>query len=486
MPNLRRQAVDGVLWTSLRTVITSLVSPILLFVKARYLTPLEFGILAIINIFLTLINIIENFGLSTAIIQKEKVTKDESSSLFYFQILICIIIGSILILLSPLFAEIFEMKALQNLLPLLSIVIFLNGPIILFTALLEKDFHFQELSIIQIIREIFILISTTLFLIFGYGLTGVIIGQIVSVLVMVFLTFYVSFKKDLFHLRIHFRFKDVQPFLKFGAFIAFKQVMTQMTHHIDELIIGYFFSTEVLGLYHFAKNILNRLRSIITTAFSKVLFPILSKIKNDISLLTNIYNRLSKYIGVVTFPTFVGIAITANYFIPVFFGDQWIDSVVFFVILSFAYIPYMLTANLASYLLYSVNKPNLVLYTDIIVNSFYILLLLLLSWLQSEINIIVILYAAYLIVKTLTLQIITSFYLKSTFIEYLKLFKYVILATFAMSLVVLGAQSILNNTLDNMLILIISVVIGFVIYFTILYLVDRETINEMKSLILTR
>jgi len=486
MPDLKNQAVDGVLWTSVRTAVTSLLGPLLLVIKSRYLTPEEFGVLAIINIFLALINIIENFGFSTAIIQRDKVTKNERSSLFFFQILICIVLGALMIFSSPLFSTIFDMGPLQTLLPLLSVVIFLNGPAILFTAFLEKEFHFKELSIIQIIREVTLLVSTTFFLISGLGLLGIVLGQIIAVAIMVVLILYVSFRKDLLHLRIHFKFAEVKPFIKFGLFIAGKQAMTQMTHHIDELIIGYFLSAEVLGLYHFAKNLLNRLRSLITTAFAKVLLPILSKVKNDLSRLTNVYNNISKYIGVFAFPIFVGIALTANYFIPVLFGNQWLESVDFFIILSLAYIPYILTANLATSLLYSVNKPNIVLYTDIVVNIIYILLLLLFSWLQLGIYIIVGLYAVYLIAKTMTLQFMTTLYLHSSFKDYLGLFKFIAVATLTMVLSVLVVQFILVDTVSNLIMLIVSIGVGAVVYFGMLYLLDRKTLYDMKDLILKR
>jgi len=486
MSKLKTQAVSGILWTTIRTVVTSLFGPLLLLVKARYLSPAEFGVMAIINIFISLINVIENFGFSTAVIQKDEVTKDERSSLFFFQILFCVFLGLLIIFLSPIFASLFDMGALQSLLPILSIIIFLNGPVLLFTAFLEKEFHFKELSIIQIIREASLLVFTSLLLILGWGLTGIVVGQVIAVAIMAILIVYVAYRNDLLHLRFHFSFKEITPFIKFGIFIAGKQLMTQMTHHIDELIIGYFLSAEVLGLYHFAKNLLNRLRSLITTSFAKVLFPLLSKVKNDLSKLNRVYSMISKYIGVFAFPIFVGIALTANLFLPVFFGQEWIESEDFFIILSLAYIPYILTANLATSLLYSVNKPNQVLYTDIVVNIIYVLFLLLFSWLELGIYLIVALYAIYLVAKTTTLQVLTSLQLHSTFKSYLSLFKYTVLATMVMSLAVLSLQLVLTNVDFLVIELVGSIIVGAVVYLIVYYLLDKQTLIGIKDLVLRK
>lgn len=485
MSSLKKQAINGVLWTTIQTVVTFLTGPLLMIFQARYLTPFEFGILSVIHIFLSIINVIENFGFSTAIIQRDHVTKNERSSLFFFQIIFTSLVGIIVVLIAPIVAQIFDMEPLSRLLPLLSIMVFLNGPAILFTAFLEKDFYFKELSLINITRQISIFLFTVIFLVVGMGLTGVVLGQIISVAIMVFLILYVSHQKDYLHLKFHFNIKEIIPFIKYGLSIGAKQLMTQLTHHADELIIGYFLSAEILGLYYFAKNLLNRIRSLVSTAFSKVLLPLLSRVKTDTVRLTRTYNDISKYISVFAFPLFIGIALTADLFIPILFGDEWVPSVDFFVILSIAYIPYMLTANVATSLLYSINKPNLVLYTEIIANAIYIVSLLVISILNLGIYFVVGLYALYLILKTLTLQYLTQLHLHSTFKEYLLLLKPALLSTGIMAILVLLSKLIIN--LNNPLIeLTIIIAIGVLGYTLIYLLLDRRTIKDILNLVKSR
>jgi len=483
MSKLKDQTVSGIIWTSMRTIISFLVGPLLLIIQTRYLTPGEFGILSIVNIFLSVISTIENFGFSTAIIQRDEVTKNERSSLFFFQIIFVFLIGFLLIITAPIISNIFNMPPLNSLLRLLSIVVFLNSPIILFNAFLEKDFHFKELSIIRILRQIILFLSTLLFLVNGFGLTGIILGQIAAVLVMVILVLIVSYKKNYLNINFHFNIAEIKPYIKFGVFVGGKQLITQVTHHIDELIIGYFLSSEVLGLYYFAKNLLSRLRTLITNAFSKVLLPLLSRVNNDLNRLTRTYNIISKYLGVIAFPVFVGIAFTADLFIPILFGDEWLASINFFVILSIAYIPEMLTANLATSLLYSVNKPNLVLYIDIVVNIIYVFLIFVVSWLGLGIYAVVSLYALYLIGKTTVTQYFTQLHLHSTFKEYLSLFKYTLISTFGMVIILLPTKNIVITSNNLIFELIISIIVGIMSYLLIYILVDRKTLREMLDLI---
>lgn len=485
MNNLREQAVNSVLWTTFRTVFSALSGPLLLLTKARYLTPEEFGVMAILNIILALLNLIENLGFSQAIIQRDFVSKEEKSSLFYFEIIFSIFLITLLMLSSPILASLYDMPQLTELIPLLSVIVFLNAPVKLFTAFMEKSFHFKELSLFQIIREITLLSSTIIFLVNGMGLLGIVAGQIIAIFTMTVLILYTSYKYKLLNIKLHFNFKDIYPFISFGIFVSAKQIFTEITHHIDEMIIGYFLSAEVLGLYHFAKNMLGRLRMLITNSFARVLFPILSKVKNDNVRLTKAYNNISKYIGVFTFPIFMGISTTAHLFIPLFFGEEWIESVPFFQILSLAFIPYLLTANFSNSLLYSVGKPHLVLYTDIFVNTIYIVLLLITSWSGLDIIFTVALYALYLIGKTMVLQVLSSKQLNSTFRSYLVLFKEILAASLLMVILVLGVQY-LSVEYNNLIKFTISIITGILIYGSGIYIFNKKLIFDIKDLIIRK
>lgn len=484
--NLKNKAVNSIVWTTIRTICVTITGPILLFIQARFLSTAEMGILAIINIVYGLLVVLENFGFSQAVIQRDEVTLEERSSLFIFELLFCGTIGIILILASGIVADIFDMNPLRELLALMSLIVIINGPNLLFTAFLEKEFHFKELSLVQISRELVLLFSTLVLLSLGYGLTGIVIGKILAVITVTGATSWLAYRNNLLHLRFRFNINEIRPFLKFGLFVSSKQVLTQLTHHIDELIIGYFLSPEVLGLYHFAKNMLGRLRTIVTTSFSKVLFPTLSKVSNDRARLTRVYSNITRYIAIFAFPIFIGISITAHMFVPLFFGSEWIGSVPFFQILALSYVPYLLTANLSTSLLYSIGKPNLVLYTDILINLAYIFVLFVISWLGQGIIAVALLYALYIVVKTGTLQFLTSYHLHTTFNSYLKLFKYIIPISFTMVLAVLGTQFFLDLFVNDWIEFIFSIFIGGLTYTLGLYIFDRETIFDIKKLLLEK
>lgn len=487
MSSLKNQAVSSAKWTTARTLVTSLTGPILLVIKTNYLTPAEFGIMAIINIFVSLIAVFENFGFNTAIIRKDVVTKDERSSLFILQLVVSVLLAFLLVVSSPLLGDVFDMGRLDSLLPILSLSIIFNSPVTLFTAFLEKEFHFKELSIIQIIRELTLLVSTTIFFqFFVDDLLAVVIGQIVAVGVMAILIIAVSFKNDLLHLRFHFNFEDVKPFFKFGVAVAAKQLLIQITHNVDEMIIGLFLDEAILGFYHFAKNLLNKFRQILTNSFSKILLPILSKVKNDRARLFRGYNQISLYIATVTLPIFIGIALTTNSFIPVLFDKKWLSSSNFFIILAVSYIPYLISPTIGTNLLYSINKPKLAFVIDFVNNVSYILSLIIFSWLEVGIYPVVILYGVYMLAKSISIQYYVYKEFDKSIIDYFLLFKGLLICTIAMIVAVLGVQFILPDSIDPIIELTLSVITGASVYIGSLYMIERKIFIDLVQMVTNR
>lgn len=478
------KAISGVKWTTLQTVLLSISGPILLIIKARFLTPTEFGVLAIITIFLGFFQTINNFGISQAIIQRDCLSKKELSSLFFFNIFVVIFLALCLSTLSGLIATLFSVNELSLLLKVMSIAIIVSGPSLVFRAILEKNLYFKELSLTQIFSEMVLVLSTIIFLLNGMGLIGIVLGQILSTCINTILILIISRKKELLSLTFYFNLKEIKPFINFGLYVSGKQIMTYITHRLDQLLIGYFLAPDILGIYNFAKSMLERLRSLITASFSKVLFPLLSKLKNDKRKLTLAYGKISRYIAVLSFPVFIGSALTSHLYVPVLFGDKWIESIPFFQVFSLILIPMVLTANLSSAFLYSINKPKIVFYVDLITNTLYIVLLGI--FVSQGVYAVLVVYCFYVIIKTLILQYLSNKYLLNSFYQYLASFKKIFTASSIMTIVVLLVQMFFQHKLVTSINLVITIFIGASVYLLVIYFIDKSTLLELKSSFLDR
>ena len=306
LEGLKNRAISSVKWTTLQTVVLATTAPIFQIIKARYLDPKDFSYLAIIMICIGLSNTIKNFGISQSIIQKSEITREETSTLFFLNIFFAILLSILLLIFANLIANIFSLPDLAYFLKLSSIVIIVSAPSLLFRAFLEKNLFFKEISLIAIINNILIISITIIFLICRLGLLSIIYGNILSTLISTLMIIFISHRHKLIKLKWYFNFKNLYPFLKFGFYITAKQLFNFFSEHIDEVIVGYLLPSEILGFYYFGKNLLSKIRGLITAPFSKVIFPIFSKLQNNKKKLCSTYQKLTKYIAIIAFPFFFG------------------------------------------------------------------------------------------------------------------------------------------------------------------------------------
>lgn len=450
-------------------------------IQAHYLSPEEFAYIAIILIVIGLFKLIEDFGISQAIIQRDVISVQESSSLFIFNIFLCCLLALILFGISPLLAVFFSMPDLKGYLPVVSIIVLLTGPSLLVRAFLEKMMYFKQLSLIEILRNFLVFISTTFFLFLGFGVWGVIYGQIIGISVATCAILFVAIRAKVTKLSLHFKSSDLIPFLRFGLFVSSKQLMTFVSHRLDELVIGYFLTPEILGIYHFGKNMLEKIRELMSSSFGKVLFPIFSKFKNVPYKLSRAYQMISRYIAFSAFPVFFGIAATAHLFVPVLFGDQWTNSIIVFQVFSVAVILLVLTANVSSSLLYSVNKPDLVFYIDFVTNLIYFVSLFL--SIQHGMLAILIAYSCYILYKTISLQYFANLQLVNNFWDYFSELTRPALLAIAMVILVLLFQLVFSEILDPTSLLFGSILIGVLVFGLLARIFAYKIVLELKSAI---
>ena len=317
-------------------------------------------------------------------------------------------------------------------------------------------------------------------LILGWGVLGYVLSLTGAAILSTIVFVAVGFKYRVTRLKVYFCFSDIQLLLRFGIFVSGRQALSYMAKRLDEVAIGYFLEPDVLGVYYFGKSMLERLRQLLSKSYSKVLLPLFSRIKDDIQYLSYLYLTITRYMAIIAFPVFIGIALTAHLFVPVIFGEQWVGSVVVFQVFSIALIFKMLTFGLAANALYAVNRPDTLLYLDIITDLIYFAGLLIIA--SHGINAVLVLYSSYILIRAVAMQYVAQKYLAYQLGEYISNIKSVMLVSLIMVLVVLVFQNIVSTYFNDLLLLIGSITVGMMTYILLSWLLDQKTIKDIMSM----
>lgn len=478
--DLKKQAVSGVKWTSLFSAANGILGIVYRLILVSLLLPNEYAYIAVLSLFIGVSELVSNLGIGEAVLQKDSVNNNQLSSLYYFQILMAALLAVLLFVSAPLIESFYAYENLTLLLRYTSITLVFNGAASLFRIYLQKNFLFKWVVISNLSKLVFDMIITVTLVILGYGILGYVYGTVISTVLFTILMGYYCFKKTDIQLKFHFRLNDIKPFIRFGIFISLKQIFSFIASRIDEVIIGGFLSAEVLGVYFFAKDFIRKPQNLITQSFAQVMLPVFSKVKNELGKLGDMYTNASRYIGVIAFPVFIGLAVTASSYVPLLFGEEWLMSIWPIRIFAITGILLVLTANFSTSLLYALDYPNQVFYVEVVTNICYFILLFLVS--NLGIYAILLAYVFYIFSKTFILQYLVSKNLKYTITRYILSLK-----TVAIFSIIMGASvyivQLLLEPFNLWIQFLSSVLAGVIIYIYLLYFFEKSLIQKVYRLV---
>jgi O-antigen/teichoic acid export membrane protein len=329
---LKQKAIYGVKWTSLSTIIVTILQVLQISILARFLLPEDFGLIAIVMVVIGFSHIFSDMGITNAIIYHQEISHEQLSSLYWLNIFIAILLFTMMLILAPLISQFYAEPLLVELIVVLS----LNFIILAFgnqhRVLLQKKLQFNTIAKVEI-SSTFISVATAIFLsIYDYGIYSLVYGTIVKAIVSSSLYMIIGIKEH--KPSFLFKLKYIKPFLSFGMYRTAQSALNYFNSEFDVILIGKLLGVEALGFYSIMKQLAMRPLQLIGPVVTKVAFPILAKLQNDLLELKNAYLKIIYYITLITFPIYILITILAEPIVLIMFGEKWITSSVILQILA--------------------------------------------------------------------------------------------------------------------------------------------------------
>ena len=140
---LNQQVIAGVKWTTLGTLSIAFSNVIKISVLARFLSKDDFGVFALVAFFLGFFNLFSDMGLTTAILHKQKIKKNEYASLYWFNIAFCVVLYLLLLLITPIISDFYHEPKLDFLIKALGLSIIINSIGLQFRTIETKNLSFN-------------------------------------------------------------------------------------------------------------------------------------------------------------------------------------------------------------------------------------------------------------------------------------------------------------------------------------------------------
>lgn len=344
--SLKEKGIKAFVWQLLNKVLTNGMGFIVSIFLARLLEPSDFGLIAMIMVIFGLANVFTDVGLGAALIQRRRALPIHYSSVFYFNVFI----GGFLTLLTyqsaHLVSEFYNNEALLQLTQAMSFLFIITALTSVQNTLLNKEIKFALLTKISLLSA-FISGVTGIALAFGgAGVWSLVAQLLVNGIIYNIVIWFVSTWRP----NLSFSWKALTQLWGFGFRMFLAGMLDAIFVRLDFLIIGKLFTPATLGFLQRAKSLNNMVVQYSSASLMAVLFPVLSKIQNDLPRFQNV---IIKTLGIICFVVFLmlgGLYLISGELIVFLFTEKWLHSVGYFQILVLSGFSYPVSALLVNVL----------------------------------------------------------------------------------------------------------------------------------------
>jgi O-antigen/teichoic acid export membrane protein len=326
MPDhLKNKTIAALFWSFFERIGHQVIQFVISITLARLLLPEEFGLVAMLTVFIAVAVAFVHGGFGQALIQKQNAHLVDESSVFYFNILIAILLYGLLYLAAPFISEFYDMPILTSLTRVLSFNIIIGSFAKVQNALMNKNLAFKELMIVTFIATI---ISGTVGITMaysGFGVWSLAAHSIANQLITAILLWVIFPWRPAWI----FSFTSLKSMFPFGSRILLTNLLWVLMDNIYIIAIGKIFSASDLGFYSRAYKFTQLAVGNLTRTVERVTYPAYSSIQNDKTRLKRGMRKSLSSLSMIIFPLLIGMALVAEPLVLVLLTEKWLPCVPF-------------------------------------------------------------------------------------------------------------------------------------------------------------
>lgn len=321
--SLKKSIVSGFLWSSGGQIGILLISLITNIVLANYLSPAEFGQVAIVMFFITLADVFAKGGLAGGLIRLKEVETIDYSTVFLFNLFVSIACYLLLIFSSQAISEFYDSPQLKSLLIVAGMVLISNAFQLVNVAKLIRDLRVKARLMYQLVA---VSLSSLLGIILG--ITGYGVWALVSIpLATTFIFTGLLWFFEGVELKIGFSKASFKKIYAFGVNTTFATLLNTAFDNVYNLILGKYFSLSQVGYFYQAKKLQDVPNKVLNSFAQGVMFPALAKLQHDLEAYNLIYKRIITVFTVLLGLSTLFVYLYSEIIIKLLFGQEWIGSV---------------------------------------------------------------------------------------------------------------------------------------------------------------
>lgn len=474
----RNSIFSNISWSFAEKLLTDVINLLISVVLARLLYPEDYGLVALVQIFITISSIFVTCGMGTALIQNKEASDVQISTIFYLNVFVGLALYIILFFMAPIIAKFRGNQELTAIIRVLSIKVPLSSVYSIQHSYIQKRMEFKKFFLSSLVGTLASGAVGIIMAYSGYGVWSLVfatlIDQILDSLILFITTKWIP--------KFKFNLKESERTIIFGFKLLVLELIGRLYEQSRSLVIGLKYNSADLAYNSKGAKFPQQINDLTNSVAIKVLFPVLSNIQDDKEKMIATVRESVIASTYVLSPLLMGFAAVSNKIIPLLLTDKWIGAIPYIQIYCFIYLTSPVSA-LDNRIIQACGRSDYLFKYNIITISFNIALLFVVVLCFdkpiaiAESLLVCSVFSSYILSKSV--EKITGYTVKEHIKDVLP--NYILV--FSMMIVVYYIGLIKIN---NILLLVFQILSGACYYLVLSYLFNMEGIKYYIQLIKNR
>ncbi len=319
---LRTAVRAGARRTAVAQAASHVVSLVVLGMLLRLVGPGNFGLVAMVMPVLLLLRIVTSLGLNVATIQQRELSSGQVSTLFWLHVALGVATAVTTVALAPLVARFYRQPELVELTIALSATAVVVALSLQHVALLERDLRLGRAAWARVGGQVIGGVSAVAAALAGAGMWSLVVQQYVEFSALAVL----AWTLEPWRPRAPWSGEPAGHMIHFGGRVAASSVLMYLLTNFDKVLVGFALGPLALGYYSQAFSVMMKPVFVLTTPLISIMLPALSRAAHDRESYQRLVLAFLRLVALASFPTAVGLVLTARETMQVLGGPQWDEA----------------------------------------------------------------------------------------------------------------------------------------------------------------
>ena len=334
MSDSKGKILKGLFWSYGERITAQVVTLVVSVILARMLSPDEYGIIALVTVFITLANIMVTDGFGNALIQKKDADQVDFSTIFWFSEGLSVIIYVILFFAAPLISAYYDIPILSPVIRVMAIRVPIAAINSIQRAQVSRRMEFKKFFFSTLFGTLVSGVVGVCMAYLGFGVWAIVGQYLTNSTIDTIVLFATSGWRP----RVLFDSKRLSPLLSFGGKILCVSMMNSLYSNLRNLIIAKNYSSSDLAYSNKGQTFPSLISVNISSSLTSVIFPVISQIQDDKEKLLVLTRKVIQVGSFLMCPLLIGLAAVGNEFIRLLLTDKWLPSVPYMQIMCLVYL----------------------------------------------------------------------------------------------------------------------------------------------------